>query len=253
MRIITLAALGLLTLACAANRAAPAPTAYAPQFDFSPPINAAPGSAAVTFALVNARYSAGGAVTLGGQLWSTVPPFSDFSHHMSLDFQEVLSSRGFPVRGPFASYEEMTYPDKSNSDLTLQPTLEVRFDLQNTKGSPNIVILGPKTMKLEGDFTVAGRITLSINESVSNQKMWFKSIDLPSTVVHWKGRLNYPLGATEPSMSDPGLLEPLGQTLEGVYGKILRAAWDYIDPTEMAVVKRQSLEVRSRWVSTSSH
>jgi hypothetical protein len=253
VKLITLAPLGLLTLACAANQPGPAPAAYTPQFDFAPPSNAAPGSAGVAVALVNATYIGSGAVTSGGESWSAVPPFSDFSHHMSLDFQEVLSARGFTVRGPFASYDELTFPDKSNSDLILTPTLDVSFRLQNIRATQNLVLLGPKTMKLEGDFTVGGRVTLSVNESLSNQRMWYKSIDIPNTVVHWKGKRNYLQGATGPNMSDPGLAEPLGQTLQGIYAKILRDSWDYVDPAEMAVVKRQSLELRSRWMPTSSH
>lgn len=45
---------------------------------------------------------------------------------MGNDFEKLLTAKGFTIRGPFRSRDEMVYNDKRNSDFVLQ----VEIDLQ---------------------------------------------------------------------------------------------------------------------------
>ena len=244
-------AIGLLAAgACTPpGRTAPAAAEYSPTFAFAPPASAAPGSAGVTFAIVNASYSS-------REAWTQTPLFGSFSAHLSSDFQQVLSARGFTTRGPYRSYDEMTYPDRQSTDLTLQPILEVTFAAGNLTAHSKFQLIGPNTCRLSGTLTVAGRVTLAINESLSNERMWFRSIDIARPPVPWEGTLEYaevqrgscPM---EDPLSDPGFKNVLARELEQTYRQVMQASWNYMDPGEMSVVKRQSLDVRGRWVATS--
>jgi hypothetical protein len=227
---------------------------YLPTFDYTPPSAASPGTAEVTFALVNAKYSE-------DQPWIKYSPFTEFSKNLNLDFQEALSARGFTVRGPFKTYDDMTFPDKKGSDLVLQPILEVHVkkDLYYEK------IFLRASYKLKGSVTIGGRVTLSLTESLSNERMWFKSIELTDVRVPIVGQTVYPgntLGLTRPeeytevvnatntniNWSDPDIVNALGKPLEETYSKLMQMAWDYLDPEEMALVKKQAEEIKKKKV-----
>jgi len=139
-------------------------TQYVPSFDFTPPSTAAPGSATVTFAIVNVLYSE-------MQPWTGVYPFTEVSRNMGLDFQEIVSARGFNVRGPFNTYDEITFPDKNASDLVLEPKLEIRLEILNPKNHRHVQIIGPDEYSMSGQAAISGRVTLSLMESLSRERM----------------------------------------------------------------------------------
>jgi len=57
----------------------------------------------------------------------TNPPllFQELVGNMTKDFEEILTARGFTVRGSYRALDEMIYPDKEGSDLIL--TARVKF------------------------------------------------------------------------------------------------------------------------------
>ena len=109
------AALVVLMAVLATSCVAPtAPTAQriAPTFDYTPAANADPMSANITFAVVGSYFE------------TPVPLFEIFSSNMARDFAEILTARGFTIRGPFVSYDEMTFPDKEGSNLILSALVD---------------------------------------------------------------------------------------------------------------------------------
>jgi len=167
---------------------------------------------------------------------------------MSLDFQQMLSSRGFTTRGPFGSYEELTYPDKKGSDLVLEPTLELTFDLVSHKPLEHVVLLGTNYYTMNGEVAIAGRVTLSILESLSKERMWFKSIDIPREVITFTGEDQYQAPSSRPDPSDPGIIKSpaTSKALESIYAKIMQTAWTYLDPEEMRLIKKQAEEIKKK-------
>jgi hypothetical protein len=227
---------------CSGSTTVKEETTYTPSFKFTPSSNATPGSAEVTFAIVGASYS-------DKEPWTQEWPFPDFSDRMSLDFQEILSARGFTVRGPYKIYDEMTFPDKKGSDLVLEPNLKIEFN-GTTNAKKNFNILGgPDTYSLNGTMTISGRVTLSLLESLSKERMWFKSIELSPISFNWESDKDY----TTPNPGyidnrEPGVSKPLGLALESFYKQIMETSWKYLDPEEMKIVKKQSEEIRAKKV-----
>jgi hypothetical protein len=263
---------------CATPPPAPPP---APKVSFSwskPGTCATSGSVPVTFAIVHPRFVSvagtgsmlDGAATRNYQLAAWMKPrqdmYDEFAASMRNDFLALLSCKGFTTKGPFTSYEEMVFPDRVGSDLILAPELDLRVRVQSEPVPPSFgsALLGaalrvntsPDGAKLKGQATISGRITLSIRESVTDTRMWTRSIEVPSETFEFVSAREYPPTAAmlydEIVTGDPAFLEALGPKLLAVYGKALSAAWNYTSPQEMRLVKSQSQDPRKRAVSGMS-
>lgn len=71
---------------------------------------------------------------------------------------------------------------------------------------------------------------------------------MPRTVVDWEGEKRYtgPLRAVD--LSDPGITKPLAKPMEEFYKKVMQAAWNYLDPEEMTIVRKQTEEIKKKKV-----
>lgn len=227
----------LLFVGCATTK--PAQQVYQPAFQFTPPATAAPGSAGVAFAVINARFSK-------DEGWTKEQPFVTFSRNLSADFQEILNARGYTVRGPFGSADEMTFPDKKGSDLALQPTLELTVASVSRGVEEKVNLLSANSYIATFDVTVDGRVTLAVTEPLSGERMWFKSVVVPSTTVQYA----VPVASQTPAgvAIDLSTNPDLGRALDQAYLNIMDAAWKYLDPGEMALVKKQGDEIRAKKV-----
>ncbi len=214
---------------------------YNPSFQFTPPNNSTPGSAEVTFAIVGASFT-------DKEPWTQEWPLPVFSERMSLDFQQILSARGYTVRGPFKLYDEMAFPDKKGSDLVLEPSLDVQLEKTTTDHSTNINLLSSSkdTYNLSGEGILSGRVTLALLESLSKERMWFKSIELTPVSFKWESNKDYK--SPNAYIENRDISKPLGQALENIYKQIMEASWKYLDPEEMKIVKRQAEEIKAKKV-----
>lgn len=225
----------------------------APSFDYTPTQRAEPRSANITFAVVGTDFE------------TPVPLFERFSSSMAGDFAEILTARGYSIRGPFRTYDEMTFPDKEGSNLVLTATVDFTYDTSQLKpvavGSVRGVVdaidalLGgtdtasDSPFRIEGTVRVEGRVTLIVAESLTYEKMWTKSVDIQSIDVSFEGTQVYQ--STAPDLA--GVLEhesqfytDLGRALEGQYVEIMERTHSYLDPREMALVDRQADSLRER-------
>src|SRR5580765_4546739 len=72
------------------------------KFDYSPPSRAQAASTGITIAIVRPTY-------VGKNPVYYVSPFNEMATSMGNDFEELLTAKGFTVRGPFGSRDEMVY------------------------------------------------------------------------------------------------------------------------------------------------
>ncbi len=213
---------------------------YRATFDYEPPSRAKPSAAGVAIALVAPQYSE-------DALWSQIAP--SMPRDMGRDFEELLTARGYTIRGPFKTYDYMVYSDKQNTDLVLTPILEidarvVDFAVDQTSA---LLGLGPKMYVItNGTVQLSGRVTLSAAESLTNTKLWVKSIDLPDTVVAFTGQLKYKRAPTAVSVQEPALRSAVGRALERMYTLVLQSTWDYLDPQEMLAKKVEADEIKQK-------
>lgn len=116
LRVALMVLTALLAVGCVAPTAGPTGPRTAPTFDYTPAANAEPMSANITFAVVGSSFE------------TPVPLFERFSSNMARDFAEILTARGYTIRGPFQTYDEMTFPDKENSNLVLSAEVDFTPD-----------------------------------------------------------------------------------------------------------------------------
>ena len=237
-------------LACAARSGPPA-TMAVPAFDYTPPSDTSPSSAEVTLAIVAPSWGKEFRDARERGDWVELPVYSRFASAMEADFLELLTAKGFAVRGPFESYELMPFPDKEGSDLALMPELGVAVEIGSIARDKTNIWNDSFTMK--GSMTISGRVTLRVTESITNQLMWSKSISVPRTDVPWNGTVSNPKDADSEAVlrnvvHDPAMHDAVTRGLSRLYPSILTTAWQYMDPREMQLLKKQAAELKKRWV-----
>ena len=208
-------------------------------FDYTPAEKAKPGSAGATFAVVGARFD------------TPVPLYSDFARSMAGDFGEILTTRGYGLRGPFKTFKEILYPDKLASNLIL--TTEVKFETDRTqiKWSPVEVLF--KTEEKEhyrasGSMTVKCQVNLVVAESLTNETLWTRNIAITPTIVKLVSTENYPSHANLNGQleHDNKFHADVGNALSKQYDEIMKTIYDYLHPGEMALIMKAAADVRKR-------
>ena len=212
---------------------------YTPSFEYTPPKESKQGAADVTFAIVGARYP------------TSIPLFQRFGQSVSRDFLGILTARGYTVKGPFATHDEMTFPDKKGSDLVLIPELQINRNA-SIKWSQGFgaAVMGAVSLQGEGDIVITGRVDLVVAESLSKEKMWTKSINIPPITIHVVTTKTYsrPLSADELVINEGMVYDDVAKALDAQYKAILEKSYQYLDPEEMRIVKKQAQEIRSKKV-----
>ena len=224
-------------------------------YSYTPPNPAPAGSAKVTVAVVQPQWTRDD---------PTTESLSEFATALKNDFMALLNARGFNTRGPFDSYQAMVYPDKTGSDLVLTPEMQVTWafsDIKTAQAQTSFMesILnnkGTAPVVVNGTVTIRGAINLLLSESMTNERMWSKSIKVDPIVVAWAGKKLYRAGVDAPLVSpvairefittDPGFQSAVFPKLEAMYQAVLQKGWDYLDPREVAMVKAQAAELKKK-------
>jgi hypothetical protein len=217
-----------------------------PKFDFVPPSQAAPASNKMTIAIVRPIF-----VSKNPEYF--VSPFPEMATSMGNDFEELLAAKGFTMRGPFNTRDEMVYNDKVNSSFIL----EIQIDLKpeyNTEfttksqgaGVVSAILLGPSekiyTIKTNGNITFGGNLVLTASSPQYGEKIWKKNIALEKSTFSYTGTI---IWYDRPSIGmelvkDNAVYNIFSAELEKYYIKALDLVWKQIDPLEMKTVTDQA-------------
>ena len=130
-----MAMISVFSAGCTPVNIEPEPPRTIVNFDYTPPSEAIPGSADATFAVVGTKFE------------TPISLFKTFASNMTKDFGEIVTARGFGVRGPFMTYDDMTYSDKEGSDLVLTAEVEFSSDISQIQYSPFGIPSGSVTLK----------------------------------------------------------------------------------------------------------
>jgi len=220
------------------------------QFNYTPSQQAALGSAGVTFAVVGSKFSGGTSANL----------FKKFTDSMDKDFYEMLAARGFTVRGPYRSYDEITFPDKKGSDLVLTANIECSEDNSNLFLSQGFFDKASKAQnaplfRVQGTMEYGCSVSLIVAESLTNERMWAKSlntepISIPVDSRGWqqKPSLHELLSRDNVLYNDNAFYNKVGNALVRWYPTIMELSYTYLDPREMTIVKQLGQEIRAKKV-----
>src|SRR5882724_419002 len=165
------------------------------KFDFSPPSRAQSGTTAITISMVKPSY-----VGINPEYF--VPPFNEMAVRMASDFDELLTAKGFTIRGPFGSRDEMTYNDKVNSSFILEIGIELNSEYNRkystTTHSPTFGELlvnkyAPTTYtnKMYGPVTLGGNLVVKARSAQYGELLWTKSIALDPASFECPGQITW--------------------------------------------------------------
>ncbi len=210
------------------------------KFDFSPPFRVQSGSTGITIAIVRPVY-------VGKNAEYYISPYKEMSTSMGADFEELLTAKGFTIRGPFGSRDEMVYNDKINSSFIIEIVIELdpRYNQKYTSktnwGSIMDKTQSATTQKMYGEMTLAGRLVINAKSSKYGELLWKKNIDLEPASFTYSGSMTWQGIPTisEELNKDNQVYNTLARELEKFYQNALNLAWQQIDPVEMKSVALQ--------------
>ena len=234
LQFCTVALVCIMTVDCAVH-VEPEPPRAIITFDYLPP-ETMPGSANLTFAVV-------GAEVVGGKRGTPIPLFKTFVSNMTKDFGEILTARGFSVKGPFQDYDIMTYSDKEGTDLIL--TAEVEFSSDTTQIRPSNI------GRLSGLIIVSCHVNLVAYESLTRNRLWTKSVAITPITVELISRNAYPRGASLATLlvNENKFHNDVGRALEGQYAEVLNRIYGYIEPESMTIVGEAARKLRNQKIA----
>jgi hypothetical protein len=159
-------------------------------FDYAPISNAKVGTAKITVAIVNPTFA-------GNDYNNSI--FQQFSKSMGKDFEELLTSKGITIRGPFETRGEMLYNDKQNSDFILEP--QISFDFTNFSRSKLKKVQKPSIGELmvnkyaqatvsymySGKGTYNSNLSMVFKSTNYTEKIDVKSFPIEGTVMDYNG------------------------------------------------------------------
>jgi len=178
-----------------------------------------------------------------------------FSKAMAHDFEAMLTTRGMNVSGPFPSIDEMTFPDKKQSDLAVEPKIEIELKLPVIHVQTEYVNQGAGPVPMQSfvmqspggtdpKVTATGAVYFEVKEPLSNQKVWKKSVsDLKESKVCAQRAVS-----GEREGLERLLRGCVTEFLNDLYPKVMKQAAKYFTREEMVLVRTQSKELREKKV-----
>ncbi|MBK7806975.1 MAG: hypothetical protein IPJ51_11805 [Saprospiraceae bacterium] len=220
-------------------------TLIIPDYDFSPPSSVASGSAGIKVGLIEPNYD-------GNFIYSNKSPFGQFRKSMGSDFEEILTSRGFTIKGPFEAYDLMTYSDKTECELGL----DINIDLNIIETSGGWDHIPPQTnpyamrrgnySRYGGTLNLSGKITIAVIETFTRQKLLVKSIPVPQENIVVQAEADYNFNSIGVPLEDPGVHNPIAAALSNFYKSTMKRGYDMLSKEELAHVQTQVAEIREK-------
>jgi hypothetical protein len=210
-----------------------------PKFSYSPEQREQVASSGLTIALLTPSFSV-------KEMNEAGIPWSDFLNSMINDIEELLTSKGFKVRGPVKSVDELVYSDKSNSDLILQITIDLNVkNDRNFKTGVNFGFGMGNTYfyKVEkGNVSMSCDVILTAYSCFTYQKLWKKNIDITNKDFSYVGSVKWD---GEPSTivefkQDANLWNPICNNMEIFYKDIFSILYKQFDREEVASIAKES-------------
>lgn len=176
--------------------------------------------------------------------------FKIFSKALAADLNRTFLAKGFTVAGPYASLEEMTYPEKKAAPLALYPEVVVLLNEVYSLNRTDPAAFGGKIVKRSGTVKATAYVKFMMVEPMSNQTIWLKRVEIPESsslievnlMMDKSGNLNrYNRNVDN---SDAVVVE----LLNSLYSEVLRKFWSYLNSEEIAAMRKAAEEVRSRKV-----
>lgn len=234
LSICLLAIPALLLAACGPKKTA-APKVV-PNFTFTPPSHARVMNMTAAVVSIQGRMPQGGL-------------YQEFKSAARRDLEAILNAKGLKIAAQVDSLDELTYRQKKAVDFIFIPKLDAYIKPVVTDTSSNF-LTGDVTQK--GMLVFSGALKLDVVEPLSGEKVWTKRIKLDEAKSEFT-KSYHKAGGGVPVFDLVGAFrshedtrnEALVQGLNKTYKNMMKKAWSYIDPEELAMVLKDAKELKS--------
>lgn len=235
--------LPILAASCFSTKAPVSNNVRVPaKFDFSPPSRMQAGVTSLTIALIRPVY-----ITQNPEYY--VAPFPEMSASMGHDFEELLTAKGFTIRGPFRSRDEMVYNDKKSCDFAFIAEIDLKSSYNRKyKYDPGLGVIVPASYRMSGEITLGGNLVITASSPQYGEKLWKKNIALDPSTFTYTGSLKWNVvpNVAEELRQDNQFYNTLSRELEKFYTKAMALAWQQIEAEEMKTVASQAKKADQR-------
>lgn len=212
-------------------------------FDYTPTESSKSGSAGMLIGFVRPYY-ADNFGTASGEL------FINFQDALGNDIEELMVAKGFSLKGPYQSFDEMIFEDKKHVETLVQIQIDPRFTAHEGSWKAHPSILGPAftSYTYKGKVSIVGKINLSGVEPLTNEKIWSKSVLIPNIEhipIETSGKYKRMLNDLE-LINDPSVYNMLGKALMKQYAGIMEKIAAHFNVEEFKTLKGQIRELKSK-------
>ena len=247
MKRILVFALAFYLLSC--STAKPLVSKQTFTYDYKSTNTAKPGSAGVLVTLIKPYYA-----TAFAQSYGDADVFANFQKFMGDDIQELLIDKGYRIKSTYPTFDNMTYDEKKDVDVALEIEIVPSFTAAQGgwKAVRHIPFTGSVyyTYQYNGTVSLIGKINLYGLEPLSHEKIWIKSVPIPSITniqINTSSELTQNVVNIN-FLNDPNVYNALGSSLQHQYQLILSQIDTYLDPREFQDLKDQIKELKSKKV-----
>lgn len=218
---------------------------YLPRYTYEPPQRDTAASANITISILKPIF------LLGEYSGNKEEPYAKFSTSMVNDVEALLTAKGYKVRGPFSSRDEMVYNDKQNSDFTLEIAIDYYAEVQrNWKSSYNILKGTHTYLVNSANVNITAAVVMTAKSNFSGEKLWKKNLDLGLKSFSYEGSVKWQgqdLSFRRELAEDNNFWNPYVKQLEKVYTEALTILWNQFDVYEMKTVAVEAKKERERY------
>jgi len=175
----------------------------------------------------------------------------ELARALSTSISEIISAKGFKLKGPYQSFDDITYRDKKMIYLAVRPTLTLKIkDKQQ-------VVRHSLYNQVKGVLTVSGDLVISFEEPMTGQIFIKRRINLSDLdisvpyVREYQTRLSSGglTGAVMDSATAPDTLVntydyAMSQVNNEIYKKVITKIAKYIDREEIISFKSDILKLK---------
>lgn len=215
-------------------------------FGYKTTNQARPGSSGVLIALLQPHY-------WERFRYNNVDLFDNYRSYIEKDIEQLLVDKGFRLKGPFQSYDNMIFDDKKEADVAIEISIEPTFTAADGswRAYKQFALNGnaPTYYYYSGTVSLIGKIVMTGYEPLSHEKIWVKSVDIPSVTdinITTANRTFESPTVNAAFFNDPNVYNALGTALQQQYGNILSKMDALTDPREFISLKPQIKELKSR-------
>ena len=132
-----------------------------------------------------------------------IPYQKRLSKAMSSGFEELILNKGFTIGGRHRSFDDMTYPERKSTYMSLIPVIEIDIDKKVTSTDSHMSYNTEK-----GVMQISGELVIKMVEPLSKQMFITKRIDLSDLEIT-KNYVYEAKKTSTPSKSSGGLIGSL--------------------------------------------